>query len=182
MMEPFQLHPSSYIILGLVERMGQATPYELKARADEGVGHFWNFSRAILYKEPARLEKLGLLHASQEQTGRRRINYAITKKGRQALSDWLNDPVDSETEIRDLGLLKLFFAASGSLAALNHLIQGKITAHSERLANYRAIKQTIKPEGDALYSLAALEMGLRFEAMSVAFWTDMAKRKIKLPD
>lgn len=180
-MESYQLHPSSYIVLGLVERMGQATPYELKARADAGIGFFWSFSRAILYKEPVRLEKLGLLNASQEQTGRRKITYSITKEGLKALSDWLHEPVDGATEIRDLGLLKLFFAASGSQAALDQLIAGKIAAHAERLKTYQDIKQSVELEGDIIYRLAALEMGLRFEELSVAFWTDMAERKIKVP-
>lgn len=174
------LHPSSYIVLGLVERLGDATSYDLKNWADGSIGYFWTFSRASLYKEPARLVGLGLLSERQEETGRRRRLYAITPTGRTALSDWLATPDDQATEIRDLGLLKLYFAQSGSQKALDALIEDQIAAHAKRLETYRALEAELGENPDYRFYTAALAMGLKYEEMSVNYWRDLAAAQLKV--
>ncbi|MEL7539756.1 MAG: PadR family transcriptional regulator [Pseudomonadota bacterium] len=174
------LHPSSFIVLGLVDRLGDATSYDLKNWADGSVGYFWTFSRASLYKEPARLVTLGLLSERQEETGRRRRLYAITRAGKAALSEWLAASHDEPTEIRDLGLLKLYFAQSGDQAALTTLIQDQVSAHSNRLATYRELEQDLSANPDYRFYAAALGMGLKYEEMSVAYWQTLAKAQLKV--
>ncbi len=174
------LHPSSFIILGLVDRLGDATSYDLKNWADGSIGYFWNFSRASLYKEPARLVGLGLLEERQEDRGRRRRLYSITAQGRAALSDWLATPSEHPTEIRDLGLLKLYFAQSGSQASLEALVQDQITAHSDRLKTYQALETDLSANSDYRFYHAALTMGLKYEEMSVAYWQSLAKAQLKV--
>lgn len=174
------LHPSSYIVLGLVARLGDATSYDLKNCADGSIGYFWNFSRASLYKEPARLVGLGLLDESQEEAGRRRRLYSITSAGRTALADWLAASSDHPTEIRDLGLLKLYFAQSGSQAALDSLVQDQIDAHGKRLETYRALAAELSRNPDCGFDLAALAMGLKYEEMSVTYWRNLAADQLKV--
>ena len=48
------------MILGLVELLKTATPYDLKRGATLGVGHFWSLPHTQLYSEPARLAEGGL--------------------------------------------------------------------------------------------------------------------------
>lgn len=174
------LHPSSFIILGLVERLGDATSYDLKNWADGSVGYFWNFSRASLYKEPARLVGLGLLVERQETAGRRRRLYSITAEGRAALADWLATPSEQATEIRDLGLLKLYFAQSGTQAALDALIQDQLIAHRQRLGTYKQLEQDLSSNPDYRFYAAALAMGLKYEEMSVAYWQDLSNAQLKV--
>ncbi|MEL7031182.1 MAG: PadR family transcriptional regulator [Pseudomonadota bacterium] len=174
------LHPSSFIVLGLVDRFGEATSYDLKNWADGSVGYFWNFSRASLYKEPARLVALGLLSERQEKTGRRRRLYAITASGKAALADWLARSNEQATEIRDLGLLKLYFAQSGDQAALETLIQDQISAHTQRLATYRQLEQDLLANPDYRFYAAALAMGLKYEEMSVTYWQTLAEAQLKV--
>lgn len=174
------LHPSSFIVLGLVDRFGEATSYDLKNWADGSVGYFWNFSRASLYKEPARLVALGLLSERQEKTGRRRRLYAITASGKAALADWLATSNEQTTEIRDLGLLKLYFAQSGDQAALETLIQDQISAHTQRLATYRQLEQDLLANPDYRFYAAALAMGLKYEEMSVTYWQTLAEAQLKV--
>ena len=104
------LTPTSYLVLGLVTREGASTPYDLKRHVAAMIGHFWSFPHALLYKEPARLVELGLLTEERELDGRRRRRFTITNAGRQALREWLRRPARQPTELRDLGLLQLFFA------------------------------------------------------------------------
>ena len=106
-----RLTPTSYVILGLVERMTSATPYQLKQAVAAGLGEFWSLPHTQLYSECRRLDEAGLLDERHEETGRRRRIYRITAAGRRALVAWRSEPTAELYEIRDAGLLKLFFGA-----------------------------------------------------------------------
>ena len=58
MQEP-RLSPISFIVLGLLERFGTSTPYELKGFVKESIGNFWTLQHAQLYSEPERLAAAG---------------------------------------------------------------------------------------------------------------------------
>jgi hypothetical protein len=40
------LTSTSYLVLGLIEREGPSTPYELKRHVAATIGHFWSFPHA----------------------------------------------------------------------------------------------------------------------------------------
>ena len=54
-----RLTPTSYIVLGLLEAAGEATPYDLKRAVGTSVGNFWSLQHSQLYAEPARLASAG---------------------------------------------------------------------------------------------------------------------------
>src|SRR3954451_10260530 len=87
-----RLTPVSYIVLGLLDRLGPSTPYELKRAHAIGIGNFWTVQHAQFYSEPERLAEAGLLTEDREEGGRRRRRYAITAAGRRALREWLAEP------------------------------------------------------------------------------------------
>src|SRR5664280_1787996 len=70
---PAHLTSTSYLVLGLIEREGPSTPYELKRHVAATIGHFWSFPHALLYTEPARLVERGMLTEEREADGRRRL-------------------------------------------------------------------------------------------------------------
>ena len=111
MSTPMSLTPTSHLVLGLLALLGPQTPYELKRVVSMSIGHFWAFPHSQLYAEPERLADAGLLEVDQEAGGRRRKRYAITDEGRNALRAWLADPAPERGEVRQPGLLKLFFGA-----------------------------------------------------------------------
>ena len=111
MSSEIRLTPTSYIVLGLIEAAGEATPYELKQVVAAGLGDFWSIQHAQLYSEPERLAAAGYLIERREKGGRRRRHYKLTKTGRQSLRDWVEEPTADLTELRDPGLLRLFFGA-----------------------------------------------------------------------
>src|SRR5947209_15604374 len=108
-MSTVHLTSTSYVVLGLLERLGPATPYDLKRAAQLGVSNLWSLPHAQLYVEPARLAAAGLLDEQREQGGRHRKRYTLTDQGRRALDEWRTTPTAEQTELRDPGLLKLFF-------------------------------------------------------------------------
>jgi DNA-binding PadR family transcriptional regulator len=72
-------------VLGLLDRLGASTPYELKQAHAIGIGNFWTVQHAQFYSEPERLSAAGLLTEEREEGGRRRRRYTITAAGREAL-------------------------------------------------------------------------------------------------
>jgi DNA-binding PadR family transcriptional regulator len=159
-----RLTPTSYIVLGLVAAAGEATPYHLKGMVAESVGHFWSVPHAQLYREPERLAAAGYLEESIEKGGRRRKHYRLAPIGLEALQAWLAEPTGDFTELRDPGLLKLFFGADPK-----PLAQKQLELHEERLASYRELHKTAgdhMPDGMRL----ALESGIGHESEWVRFW------------
>jgi PadR family transcriptional regulator, regulatory protein AphA len=102
------LTPTARVILGLVA-LGPRTGYDVKRISDSSTRFFWGASYGQIYPELRRLEAAGLVRSSEEPRGqvRRRV-YRITRSGRRAVREWL---LDHETayEVRDEGLLRLFF-------------------------------------------------------------------------
>jgi DNA-binding PadR family transcriptional regulator len=98
-----RLTPTSYIVLGLLDALGEATPYDLKQLLAASVGNFWTVQHSALYAEPERLAAGGYVSERREQGGRRRRRYRITAKGRRALREWAAEPTADFTELRDSG-------------------------------------------------------------------------------
>lgn len=164
------LGPSSYIVLGLLAGCGGGTSYDLKTWADGSVGYFWTFPRSQLYAEPQRLTELGLLTATQEQGGRRRRSYAVTPAGHAALQAWLDTPA-GQPELRDEGLLKLFFSPQATPGAVQRIAAGQLALHRQRLEDYEGLSHAGEFRG--LDGLRPLGMGLLYERASVAFWSEV---------
>ena len=163
-----RLTPTSYVVLGLIEAMGSATPYDLKAAARRGVGNLWALPHTQLYSESARLSEAGLLDETREDSGRRRRLYRLTDAGRDALESWRADPAAQSWELRDAGLLKLFFGADPEALA-----EAQLAAHRERLAEYEELRDAAGsslPKG----MLLALEAGIGHEREYLRFWEAIA--------
>ena len=168
-----ELTPVSYLVLGLVA-CGASTSYELKQRVASSVGFMWSFPHSALYAEPARLAALGLLADRQEDHGRRRRVYTITDHGRGELERWLREPATEPPQLRDLGLLKLFFSNLTSEDDVRSLAEAQSAAHRERLALYEAIEASIPAETPDPFPFATLRMGLMCERAFIAFWGEIA--------
>jgi DNA-binding PadR family transcriptional regulator len=160
------LSPTAYVVLGLVELCGPSTPYDLKLAANASVGYFWSLPHTQLYAEPEKLAAAGLLKEEREESGRRRKVYSLTPAGRKALDAWRQAPTGTITQLRDPGLLQLFFGADpGPLA------EAQLAAHQERLREYEAILAQLEgPSGQRF----ALEAGIGHEREYVRFWRRLA--------
>ena len=168
MQDELRLTPTSFIVLGLLEWSGEASPYALKQLVAASVGHFWTLHHAQLYTETERLAGSGYLSETREKGGRRRKLYSITDLGRDALEAWRRTPTGEVAEIREPALLKLFFGADPV-----ELVASQVPAHRRQLEEYERIRQTMPasvPDGPRL----ALESGIWHERSSIAFWEDLA--------
>jgi PadR family transcriptional regulator AphA len=123
---------TSYAVLGLLS-VRSWTTYELAKQVQRSLKWFWPRAERKLYDEPKALVADGLATARQEYTGQRpKTVYEITDEGREALRDWLGEaPAPPATEFE--GMLKFFFADSGSLEQLDATLAAIEETSAERL-------------------------------------------------
>jgi len=183
-LSPARLTPTSYLVLGLLAREGPSTPYDLERHVRATLGNFWTFPHTLLYSEPNRLAGLGLVVEERETAGRRRRVFAITAAGREALTAWLDTPADDPTELRDPGLLQLFFGDLASAQSRLRLAEQQLAIHRAKLAAYREdlrLEDQVVGSGRGQRTVEhwrgeTLPMGIRYEGAAVDFWTDVAAR------
>jgi len=105
-----ELSPTAKVILGMIA-FGKRTGYDIKQFVDKTARHFMAASYGQIYPELKRLEDGGLISGTDVPSGgRARTEYALTEAGHQALRDWLAEDKEPLYELRDEGMLKLFFA------------------------------------------------------------------------
>src|SRR3954469_24002470 len=168
-----RLTPTSYVVLGLVRELGEATPYALKQAAALSVGNFWSLQHAQLYSEPERLPQggphgRGGAAPSRRETrppGRRPRAYRLAPAGREALDAWLAEPPTEFTELRHRGLLKLALGADPQIVA-----PAQLALHEAKLAEYESLTDAPMPHGLRL----ALDSGIGHEREWVRFWRKLA--------
>ena len=104
------LSPTGRVILGMLA-FGMDTGYDIKQLVDKSTRHFWAASYGQIYPELRRLEQQGLIRGRSEPIGgRERKVYELTDEGAKALRDWLGSGEEPLYEVRDEGLLKMFFS------------------------------------------------------------------------
>jgi PadR family transcriptional regulator AphA len=175
-----RLTPTSYLILGLLAREGPSTPYDLERHVAATLGKFWSFAHTLLYSEPARLAAQGLVTETREPGGRHRRVFAITAAGTAALSAWLHQPSSEPTELRDLGLLQLFFTDLAPEEARLRLAQQQLAIHTTKLSAYRQEEREERRSPETRRGHRTVEhwrgetlrMALLYEAAAVDFWTE----------
>ncbi len=169
MTENQDLSPTSYVVLGMLASLGPSTPYDLKGAVGSSLGNLWSFPHSQLYAEPQRLAHAGLVRENRESAGRRRRTYSLTPQGRRALMSWLEDPEISAHELRDPGLLKLFFGDLAGVANMQALARTQEDVHRDQVAEYeRATSDS--SDDDLPFRAASMRMGLVFERAAVRFW------------
>jgi PadR family transcriptional regulator AphA len=169
-----RLGPTSFVVLGSIALRGPTTSYDLKRFVELTLGHFWSFSHSQLYAEPERLAGAGLLHEDREHDGRRRRTYTVTPAGRDALDGWLGEPSPDTPELRDPGLLKLFFTELATEDELQALVREQAAVHRSLLARYESLWQRFGERPEYARRTLPLTAGLRVERALVAFWEELA--------
>jgi DNA-binding PadR family transcriptional regulator len=170
-----ELSPTAYVILGMV-RKEPRSGYEIKALVDNSTRFFWAASYGQIYPELKALSEAGLIVGSDSPTGgRRRTVYEITADGEEELRAWLRQKPET-FEIRDEGLLKLFFADAlprqEAVAILREMRAQRLAAH-ERLSEIEKLKGEIEDP----FPMIVLQSGLEFTRW-FADWCERMEEEI----
>jgi DNA-binding PadR family transcriptional regulator len=156
-----QLTATGRVILGMLS-LGSQTGYEIKSFVDKTTRHFWAASYGQIYPELRKLEEEGLVRGTFEPTGgRARTVFELTEAGWAALRAWLGSDINLVDEVRDEGMLKLFFSDSGGPQLRIDNIRAKRELHERKLAQLRALEPHASsgPEGPYL----TLQLGIRMQ-------------------
>jgi PadR family transcriptional regulator AphA len=150
-----------FVVLGMIWR-GAQTGYEIKKGVATSIRFFWTISEAQIYPSLERLERAGLVASRAAPSGgRRRRVFELTPAGRRTLHDWLVRPEAMPFELRDVGLVRLFFADSLTRPEAHALLAAVRLRSEARIAALLAIKPAAS-EGDGSHPRLTLRMGVAF--------------------
>lgn len=158
------LRAPDYVVLGMV-RLGARSGYEIKRTVESSIRFFWTVSHAQIYPSLQRLARSGLVLGRSEPQGKRpRRVFEITAAGEAALRDWLGSPDPIDFELRDAGMLRLFFADALDSQDALRLLVAVTRRSSERVSDLRAIEDAAELAADEgnRYPLLTLRMGIAF--------------------
>jgi PadR family transcriptional regulator AphA len=142
-------------------RLGRKTGYEIKQLVDVSARFFWSASYGQIYPELKRLEAEGLIRGEDAATnGRARRAYELTAAGEEALDGWLRSGAAPVLEMRDEGLLKLFFSDGMTGAEKAALIHSMRERHDEVVASLESIEDDAAAKGGGPYDV--LRFGLAY--------------------
>ncbi|MGW3818198.1 PadR family transcriptional regulator [Streptomyces sp. NPDC005046] len=110
-----RLTTASFLVLGIIDKLGEASAYDVKGEAARTVAPFWSVPHAQVYAQCDRLLEAGLLSQVRQESGRDRRVLTLTDQGRAALRGWLDDPAFVPVEARERGILKLWFGGRPEL-------------------------------------------------------------------
>jgi PadR family transcriptional regulator, regulatory protein AphA len=163
------LSHTSFVVLGLVDRFGPLTPYGMKKLIAQSLANFWPpVAHSKVYAEAERLAADGYLDERREAHGRRRKRYHMTDAGREALRVWLAEPDTRPAEIRDPGLVQVFFGADPEPIAA-----ARIRHHAAKLAELEELQAVAPrhPPGPR----AVLGRGISYERESLVAWESLLR-------
>jgi len=171
---------TAYVILGMLA-LGKRTGYEIKALVDVSTRFFWAASYGQIYPELKRLEEAGLIRGKDDPSdGRRRKTYELTAAGRAALHEWLTSDRPQVRELRDEGILKLFFSdALEPAEQVEQLrrIRAEYEAVRERLLEIEpGARAADEPKGLGM-TLLTLEWGIAYGDFMID-WCSRAERQL----
>lgn len=165
-----ELTAAAYVVLGMIH-LGARSGYEIKRTVDQSIRFFWTISPVQVYPSLRQLEQAGYITGRAEPQGRRpRRAYQITTAGKSALRHWLLQAHPMPFELRDTGMVKLFFADALQPSQARELLD----AVRQRSARHLATLEAIRPQAEAtkahgnLFPLLTLEMGLAFHQAIMA--------------
>ena len=177
-MAPSALTPTGRVILGMIA-LGRQTGYDIKQFVDKSTRHFWAASYGQIYPELRRLEEQGLIAGQSEPTGgRARTVYELTDTGRSALHDWLDPEPDPMFEVRDEGMLKLFFSDLGTSEQRIENIRAMRELHERTLAQLCAVREVHDESGQMPQGpRMTLELGIGLHR-GIVEWCKAAERTL----
>jgi DNA-binding PadR family transcriptional regulator len=171
-----RLSGTALTVLGLLA-LRPRSGYEIKQTIDRTTRFFWNASYGQIYPELRRLAAAGLIEGEHApRGGRPRTVYGITDDGRRRLGEWLGAP-DFRVDIRDEGLLKLFFADLLPPEAAIELVRARRAAHERILGQLRGIESGEPFVGGRAYPDIVLSYGIGFHTWAVG-WCAKTERRL----
>lgn len=91
--------------------------YQLKAQFDDATGAGWPLNIGQVYSTLQRLERDGLVEPDGTPDDEGRQPYLLTALGREALEEWIDQPIETQLAGRDEVSMKVLIAVATNVAA-----------------------------------------------------------------
>jgi PadR family transcriptional regulator AphA len=172
-----ELSKPAYVVLGMIAT-GRRSGYAMSRAAKDATRHFWAASDGQIYPQLKKLSADGYITGEREaQGGRQRDIYSLTPKGREALDEWLNSGERAHFELRDEGVLRLFFAEELTVEQLRRQI-GLVRKRHQRAHEHLT---DLRPRaGDLACAHLTLRFGLELHEFAMDWYdrldADLAER------
>jgi PadR family transcriptional regulator AphA len=172
-----ELSKPAYVVLGMIAT-GRRSGYAMSRTAKDATRHFWAMSDGQIYPQLKSLSEDGYITGEREtQGGRERVVYSLTDTGRRALDEWLSSGERAHFELRDEGLLRLFFAEEVSVDQLRAQIEVMVRRHRRAIEH---LEDLAPKAGDMACAHLTLRYGLDLHAFSIDWYdrldADLAER------
>ena len=157
-----------YAALGLLAQQ-PGSGYDLLKRFESSMANVWPATQSQLYGELNKLADAGLIEVT-DVGPRGRKEYRVTDAGRQDLLRWMTNPQD-DPPYRSAELLRVFLL-SEMTSEQARAYMCAVAEHAEaELSRYEELRDSMEwGSSDAdFYGRAALEFGLRVEAMEAGW-------------
>jgi DNA-binding PadR family transcriptional regulator len=180
-----ELSATGKVILGMLAARPRSG-YEIKQLVDSSARFFWAASYGQIYPELKRLEEDGLISGNDSAQGaRQRTVYKLTAAGRRAAREWIDGP-PQVFELRDEGLLELFFAGSIEPGRAPEIARERAAKAAASAAELRSLEEQIEQKGEQegpdnepdAGSLTVLRYGIEMNEWAAA-WFERAADKLE---
>jgi DNA-binding PadR family transcriptional regulator len=167
-----KLTPTSYAILGLLSRRPWSA-YELNKHMQTSMLRaFWPRTESHVYSEPKKLAAQGLATGrTEENEGRKRTVYHITRAGKDALEEWLRAPVRSYVATEFEAMVKFLHADAGQPEDMRATLQAILDG---ALVEAEAIAAGIRFEDDPERPF----YGLPFNGVAINLLIDLLEARL----
>ncbi|HEY3376498.1 MAG TPA: PadR family transcriptional regulator [Armatimonadota bacterium] len=157
------------------------TGYDLKAKFDASVRHFWPADQGQIYRTLSRLAEHGWTEVeviAQEDRPDRKV-YHITETGREELRQWLVAPLPMKgTRIAEL--VQIFFAGQLSDEEILAIFRRLAELNRQALAHLRQVQtQSACPDEqtrDCFFHLLTLEYGIYLTEANLRWFENVIAR------
>ncbi len=130
----------AYVVLGMLQT-GRSTGYAITSTASRSTRHFFAVSDGQVYPWLKRLVDCGLAEVHTEtDRGRTRQVHELTAAGSDELRRWLALDEIPAYELRDEGLLKLFFSDALPVEGQRTLLDLLAERHNQAVRTLEAIR------------------------------------------
>lgn len=169
------------VILGLLAHE-DLTGYDIKKRIDGAISFFWKGSFGSIYPALSDMEKQGLVKRkkSDSTSGREKIVYQITTKGKDTLKSWLNEEKVTN-DLKYETLLKMYFGGSedrGVTIRNIEIFEEEIKGNLEVLKIYKENLEKVLDQEDHIHFYLTVMFGIEaYEAY--LRWCNKAKKILK---
>ena len=177
-----RLTTTSYTLLGLLA-LRDWTTYELVGQMQRTIRLFWPRAESKIYEEPRKLVAHGFATATKRFEGRRpHTLYAITARGRRALTEWLAEPGKAPVLEFD-GLVHVLFAEQGTKQQLVATLRAARADAEHTKASLAAIGRELSETGgpfpDRLHVNALVFRFLTDHVETVERWAAWAEQEVE---